>query len=126
MRRPEDCLPELRAGTCQRDPAGSTPQVVRPIDSIELERLRRLVALEVLHVLAEHTKLDRDFVPTHASGTCRVHVSANGTDWELLINGSRFFDTRASKGGGGAVDLVMHLWQAPFKKAVKMLREAGA
>ena len=37
----------------------------------------------------------------------------------------KFYDTRAQKGGGGAVDLVIHLWRVPFKKAVTTLREAG-
>jgi hypothetical protein len=54
------------------------------------------------------------------------HVGAGGADWEILVDGARFYDTRAGKGGGGAVDLVMHLWRVPFKQAVKMLREAGA
>jgi hypothetical protein len=99
---------------------------MRAVDNLELERLRALAALDVLRLLAEHTKLDQDFVPVRATRTCRVHVSANGADWELLVDGTRFFDTRARKGGGGAVDLVMHLWQVPFKRAVKMLKEAGA
>lgn len=99
---------------------------MRAVNNLNLERLRGLPALEVLASMAEHMKLDRDFVPVRSAGTSRVHVSANGQDWELLVDGPKFFDTRASKGGGGAVDLVMHLWGVPFKKAVKMLVEAGA
>jgi hypothetical protein len=76
--------------------------------------------------MADHAKLDRDFVPRRAKGTQRVHISAASADWELLVDGPRFFDTRAEKGGGGAVDLVIHLWRVPFKKAVQMLRDAGA
>ena len=48
-----------------------------------------------------------------------------GSDWELLLSGPKWFDTRASKGGGGAVDLVMHLWGVPFKKAAEMLKMSG-
>lgn len=99
---------------------------MRSVDNSELERLRGLAALDVLRLMAEHTKLDRDFKPVRAASTHRVHVSAAGADWELLVDGARFFDTRARMGGGGAVDLVMHLWRVPFKQAVKMLREAGA
>ncbi|MBF5008765.1 hypothetical protein [Burkholderia pseudomultivorans] len=77
-------------------------------------------------MMAEHMKLERDFAPVRAFNTRRVHVTAAGADWELLVDGARFFDTRKRKGGGGAVDLVMHLWRVPFKQAVKMLREAGA
>ncbi len=99
---------------------------MRPVDNSELVRLRGLAVLGVLHLMAEHTKLDRDFAPVRAFNTRRVHVTAAGADWELLVDGARFFDTRERKGGGGAVDLVMHLWRVPFKQAVKMLREAGA
>lgn len=71
-------------------------------------------------------KIDRDFVPVSAAGPPRVHLSATDAVWELLINGNRFFDTRALRGGGGAVDLVRHVWQVEFKQAMRMQREAGA
>ncbi|MDZ7653422.1 MAG: hypothetical protein U5L03_13170 [Burkholderiaceae bacterium] len=92
----------------------------------ELVRLRGLPALDVLLLLAEHTKVDRDFKPTRAKSTQRLYVRAAGAEWELLVNGPKFYDTRARKGGGGAVDLVMHLWRVPFKKAMATLRAAGA
>ena len=101
-------------------------RAVRSVDNSELERLRGLAALEVLRLMADHAKVDRDFAPVRTAGTQRVHVSAGRDDWEILVNDARFYDTRAGKGGGGAVDLVMHLWRVPFKQAVKMLREAGA
>lgn len=82
--------------------------------------------MEVLALLARHVKVDRDFHPTKAKSTQRVHVNACGAEWELLIDGPRFFDKRANAGGGGALDLVMYLWRVPFRKAVQMLREADA
>ncbi|KVU21409.1 hypothetical protein WK64_31975 [Burkholderia ubonensis] len=97
-----------------------------PVDNSELQRLRGLHVLEVLDRLATHVKLDRDFSPRQATSTRRVRVNAAGADWELLVDGPRFYDTRASRGGGGAIDLVMHLWRVPFKKAVAMLRDAEA
>jgi hypothetical protein len=99
---------------------------MRAVDNLELERLRGREALDVLRLMCEYTKLDRDFVPVRAASTHRVHVSTAGTERELVVDGTRFFDTRARKGGGGAVALVMHPWRAPFKQAAKMLREAGA
>lgn len=94
-----------------------------PVDNLELQRFRRLVALEVLRSLATHIKVDRDFIPRQATSTLRVHVNAAGADWELLVQGPRFYDTRANT-GGGAIDLVMYLWRIPFRKAVAMLRDA--
>lgn len=98
---------------------------MRAVDNLELTRLRSLEALQALYLLADHVKVDWSFRPTQDQATERVHVSAAGRDWELLLNGPKFFDTRVDKGGGGAIDLVMYLWGVPFKKAVAILKEAG-
>ena len=42
----------------------------------------------------------------------------------LAMDGSRFFDHRAGRGGGGAIDLVMHARGCSFRAAVEFL--AGA
>ena len=95
------------------------------VDNSTLERLRCLPVLVCLRALGAHIKIDRSFVPTTAVGTQRVHVAVADRDWELLLDGAKFYDTRAQTGGGGAIDLVTHLWGVPFKPAVKMLVEAG-
>ena len=79
----------------------------------------------MLSSLADYVKVDVTFRPSKAVSTQRVHVTAAGFDWELLLDGSKFYDTRARIGGGGAIDLVVHLWQVPFKRAVAMLHAAG-
>jgi len=40
---------------------------------------------------------------------------------ELLVTGARFLDTRADKGGGGAIDLAMYLFRLSFVDALKGL-----
>lgn len=95
------------------------------VDNSTLDRLRHVPTLTCLTSLGAYVKVDRDYVPTSAKTTQRVHVSVAGHDWELLVDGVKFYDTRAKVGGGGAIDLVMHLWSVPFKKAVKMLTEVG-
>lgn len=42
----------------------------------------------------------------------------------LSVNGTRFFDWHAHAGGGGAIDLVMHLRGTSFKEAVAWLQHA--
>ena len=42
----------------------------------------------------------------------------------LSVNGTRFFGWHAHAGGGGAIDLVMHVRNASFKDAVAWLRDA--
>lgn len=96
------------------------------LTSADLARWRSLDALEALRFLADYVKEDATFKPTHSSSTRRVHATAAGADWELLVDGPKFYDTRAKTGGGGAIDLVMHLWRVPFKKAATKLQRAGA
>lgn len=82
--------------------------------------------MRTLGLLAEYVCVDPDFKPTKSHATRRVHVSAAGAEWEFLVNGPKFYDTRAGAGGGGAIDLVMYVWGVPFKTAIAMLRRAGA
>ena len=55
----------------------------------------------MLGLLADHVKVDPSFKPVRAHSTLRVHVSAAGYEWELLVDGPKFFDARARTGGGG-------------------------
>ena len=94
----------------------------RSVDNLTLERWRALDALVVLERLGCHTKADATFEPVSAHGTQRYHVNADGQGFELLLRGPKFFDTRLQRGGGGAVDLVMHVRQVDFKGATDLLR----
>ena len=105
-------------------PSATRSQAARPTPA-DLVRWRSLDALQALHILADYVKEDATFKPTHSTSTRRVHTTAAGSDWELLVDGPKFYDTRAQKGGGGAIDLVMHLWRVPFKNALLTLRRAG-
>jgi len=82
-------------------------------------------ASDVLAALASHAKADQTYVPVADKRTRRWHVDFGGRDYELLTTGSKFWDTRAGVGGGGAVDLVMHLLTSDFRAAVVYLREHG-
>jgi hypothetical protein len=94
----------------------------RLVDDGRLAQWRALDALDVLGRLGCYAKRDVSFRPVAAAGTTRYHVNANGRDWELLLTGPKFWDTRANKGGGGAIDLAMHLFALDFKRSVRMLR----
>ena len=97
----------------------------RPVDNSTLERWRGLDCLVVLRELADHLKQDKTFVPRDRLQATRWQVGAAGFDFELLCTGPRFFDTRAGCGGGGAIDLVMHLFRVDFNHAVALLRDRG-
>lgn len=76
----------------------------------------------VLLRLADHAKADPTFKPISEVHTSRWNVTAQGREFELLLNGSKFYDTRMKRGGGGAIDLAMHLFRIDFKQAIERLR----
>lgn len=95
----------------------------RSVDNLELERWRLLDAAATVVALSDYAKLDQNYQPRKNRGSTRWHVAAGGREFEVLCTGPRFLDTRSNKGGGGAVDLVMHLLCIDFMSAVQVLRE---
>ena len=95
------------------------------MDNSVLIRWRKMESSACLEVLADYVKEDRSFIPRAGRLTTRWHASVAGQDIELLCTGPKFWDTRAERGGGGAVDLVMHLFRLDFKHAVAMLKDRG-
>jgi hypothetical protein len=99
--------------------------VRRAVDNSTLDRWRELDSLLVLRFVAEYLKQDTDYNPRASLGTTRWHANVGGRDYEILCTGAKFHDTRAKHGGGGAVDLVMHLLRLVFKQAVAVLKKSG-
>lgn len=95
------------------------------VDSGDIGRWRSLDAAVALMALADHAKRDPTFEPIKDRATTRWHANVHGRDFELLLTGPKFFDTRAETGGGGAIDLAMHLLRADFKSATGALRRKG-
>lgn len=100
-------------------------RVSSKVSEVELNAYRQMDCAAALPLLTEYMKADRDFTPLKNSHTHRWHVVAGGQDFEILTTGPKWFDTRANIGGGGAVDLAMHLLRLDFKRAVRKLREVG-
>lgn len=97
----------------------------KKVGETELKRWRNLQAADVLVRLAEYAKKDSTFVPIKNPSSTRWHVNIDNSYFEILCNDAKFWDTRAEKGGGGALDLIMHLCSADFRTAVEILRVKG-
>lgn len=80
---------------------------------------------DTLALLAIYYKADPTYVPVKDLRSRRWHVRTALGEFELLTTGQKWWDTRAAKGGGGAIDLAMHLLQLSFVDAVKLLTERG-
>ncbi len=99
---------------------------MRPISSVQLDRWRALDAEVVLVALADYAKRDGSYAPRKNSSSTRWHATVGSLDFELLLTGAKFWDTRENRGGCGALDLVMHLNRCDFRRAVTVLKRNQA
>lgn len=93
------------------------------MDNLDLQRWRQIDAAKALVALADYAKEDRNYAPRLSSKSSRWHATASGSEFEILCTGEKFWDMRAERGGGGAIDLAMHLFKGTFKQAVKALKD---
>jgi hypothetical protein len=91
------------------------------VDAQTLARVRALPLQGALEQLGLYVARDRDFRAVKDPTTERWHVSVGHGVFELLVTGIKWFDARARTGGGGAIDLTMHLLRLDFVGAVKKL-----
>lgn len=95
------------------------------MDNSNLERLRQLAARGALLALADYAKQDETFVPVKDPRTERWHARVDACEFELLLTGPKFWDVRQSVGGGGAIDLAIHLFDCTFKEAIRRIGTSG-
>jgi hypothetical protein len=93
----------------------------RSFDPALLESLRSMSVTEELNRLGLHWKTDPNFRPRKNSSTKRLYVISGAHVFELLATGPKWYDTRAERGGGGAIDLAMYILRLSFVDAVKRL-----
>ena len=93
----------------------------KSFNDADLDRLRKVPILDALTQLGLYWKADPDFQPEKNSNTQRLYVSIGSRIVELLITDMKWYDARAKKGGGGSIDLAMHLLSLDFAHAVKAL-----
>jgi hypothetical protein len=95
--------------------------VRRSFDRATLTPLREMPSEDALVLLAIHCKLDPSYQPVKEPTTRRWHAHTTGGEFEILTTGTKWYDTRAKVGGGGAIDLAMHVLRLPFVDAVRIL-----
>jgi len=98
----------------------------RLFDRATLMRFRQMASEDALALLAIHCKVDATFQPVKEDRTRRWHALTARGDFEIVTTGPKWYDTRAKVGGGGAIDLAMHVLRISFADAVKLLIERGS
>ncbi len=93
----------------------------RSFSPATLTRLREMPASDVLALLAIHVKLDPTYTPIKDDQSRRWHANTVRGEFEIVTTGAKWYDTRARRGGGGAIDMTMHVLGVSFVDAVKRL-----
>lgn len=93
----------------------------RSFSAATLTRLREMPGGDALALLATNVKLDPTYLPVKDDHSRRWHVCTARGEFEILTTGPKWYDTRARAGGGGAIDLAMHVLGLSFVDAVKRL-----
>ncbi len=97
----------------------------RAFSPATLASLREMPSEDALALLATYCKADLTYVPFKDPSSRRWHGRTSCGEFELLTTGPKWWDSRAGKGGGGAIDLAMHLLDLSFVDAVRLLIECG-
>jgi hypothetical protein len=92
--------------------AGATPPIAQPSTSTNLKALADQVRESNLEAVAERLGLQQDARDKH---------KWRGASCIVTITNEQFHDWTAARGGGGAIDLVMHVQNTDFKTAVDWL-----
>ena len=87
----------------------------------QLAVLRAMSLEQALRKLELYFTKDPDYKPRKDLSAARLNVSVGNRVFEILVTGIRWYDMREKKGGGGAIDLAMHLLDLDFRGAVKRL-----
>lgn len=103
-----------------------------PWTDADVFRARSVPLLKVLSHVCDYVKEDPDYTPRDpATGSRRFQVNFHRRDFRLILTGEKWLDELVNRGaegrgGGGGIDLVMHLTGANFVQAVKVCLDSTA
>ena len=96
-------------------------RVYRRVKRSTLVRLRALASADAIPLLADCAKQDPSYRPLKDVSSRRWHLRTAIGEFEILTTATKWYDMRARLGGGGAIDLTMHLLGLSFMQAVDYL-----
>lgn len=103
-----------------------------PWNTTDIARARSAPLLKILSHICDYIKEDLEYTPRDPSkGSRRFQVNWQKRDFRLIITGEKWLDElvnrdEGGRGGGGGIDLVMHLTGVNFVQAVKVCLDVSS
>lgn len=94
---------------------------MKRLSAEEITRARAVPLVNALEKLGYCVSKDGAFEPRKTQRTMSVFISNEEDSRELILTGEKWFDKTSKTGGGGAIDLVVHLKGGRFTRAVRLL-----
>lgn len=84
-------------------------------------RFRVMTVEQTARILGLYCKQDKNYESTaHRNSKC-YHISKDGEVFEIIVTQLKWYSTHRRYGGGGGIDLTMHLYGETFKAALTRL-----
>lgn len=87
----------------------------------ELDRLRAMSVEATLKLFNLPFRIDEDYRSYKNIDSKKLVITIDSRQTELIVTREKWYDVESKRGGGGAIDLTMHLFREPFKAAAKRL-----
>lgn len=94
------------------------------IDPDLVSRLRSLPVEKMARILGLHFKQDKSYEPTKFPNSKCYHISLENQVFEIIVTGLKWYSVHRKFGGGGAIDLTMHIFNDSFTRAYNRLKLA--
>lgn len=88
-----------------------------------IDKLRKISLEEVAEALSYYCKVDTRFVPIKDKKTKLYNIVTPRGEFHIIVTGEKWFDEQRKVGGGGAIDLIMHITKFDFVRSVKVLND---
>lgn len=93
----------------------------KAFDEELITRFRVMTVEQTARVLGLYCKQDKDYESSHYRNSKCFHISKDGEVFEIIVSQLKWYSTHRRFGGGGGIDLTIHLYGESFKAALTRL-----
>ncbi|KPY55670.1 hypothetical protein [Pseudomonas amygdali] len=93
----------------------------KSFDDELITRFRVMTVEQIARILGLYCKQDKEYESSHYRNAKCFHISKDGEVFEIIVSQLKWYSTHRRCGGGGGIDLTMHIFGESFKAALTRL-----